>query len=70
MARNDYVALDGYTVDMTTTTAIGLRVGPLRSRRPLKWVPRSLVEGGDDIVRGDTDIRVQAWFAEREGLET
>lgn len=33
-----------------------------------RWIPKSLCEGGDDLAVGDTDIRVQRWGAEQEGL--
>jgi hypothetical protein len=32
------------------------------------WIPRSVCDGGDDLAKGDTDIVVQGWFANQEGL--
>jgi hypothetical protein len=32
------------------------------------WMPRSVVECGEDIQVGETDVVVRDWFAEREGL--
>lgn len=32
------------------------------------WVPRSVCAGGDELGEGDTDIQVERWFAEKEGL--
>lgn len=32
------------------------------------WIPRSVAVDGDEITEGDTDVEVQTWFAEREGL--
>ena len=32
------------------------------------WVPRSVCVDGDTIDKGDTDLVVQSWFAEKEGL--
>jgi hypothetical protein len=36
--------------------------------RPDLWIPRSVCECGDDLAEGDSDVVVQEWFAEREGL--
>lgn len=33
-----------------------------------RWIPRSVVEDGDFIQIGDTELFVKAWFCEREGL--
>lgn len=32
------------------------------------WVPRSVCTDGQTLQPGDTDIIVQEWFAEKEGL--
>lgn len=32
------------------------------------WVPRSVCEDGDSLEKGDTDVRVEPWFAEKEGM--
>lgn len=63
-----HVALDGYTVVVCTSKAFGLRCGSPQNRSPLTWVPRSQVLYEDEISVGDTDIRVAAWFVEREDL--
>jgi hypothetical protein len=65
-----YLALDGYEVEAATPRAIGLRRRGAPVGRSLLWVPRSVVEDGDDILKGETDICVAAWFVEREGLIT
>jgi hypothetical protein len=68
--RDDYMTLDGYRVDALTDKALGLRRGTMTEHRPLKWVPRSVVEHGDRIEKGETDICVQQWFIDKEGLIT
>jgi hypothetical protein len=32
------------------------------------WISRSACACGDDLTEGDSDVVVQKWFAEREGL--
>ncbi len=32
------------------------------------WIPRSVCEEGDSLEEGDDDVRVERWFAEKEGL--
>ena len=32
------------------------------------WIPRSVIDEGDAVAEGDTDIGVRRWFVEREGL--
>jgi hypothetical protein len=33
------------------------------------WIPRSVCDDGSELEIGDTDIVVQTWFAEKEGLD-
>lgn len=70
MTEHQYETLDGYRVDAVTTKAIGLRRGAMTEHRALTWVPRSVVQDGDEIEIGETDLCVQAWFVEKEGLLT
>lgn len=62
-----YVALDGFEVAQVTCRAIGVSRG---LGKTLTWIPRSQVEHGDEITKGETDIRVARWFVEREDLIT
>lgn len=33
------------------------------------WVPRSVIEDGDELSRGDSgELEIATWFAEKEGL--
>lgn len=33
------------------------------------WIPKSLIEDPDDLVHGEvTEINVQEWFLQKEGL--
>ncbi len=66
----EYLTLDGYEVEALTRLAIGLRRKGVPPGRNLLWVPRSVVEDGDEILKGETDICVAAWFAKKEGIIT
>lgn len=68
----EYVTLDGYVVRRTTPGAVGLakaQVGLVNGGERIVWVPRSLCEDGFGLEEGDTDIVVQEWKAEQEGLD-
>jgi hypothetical protein len=67
----NYETLDGYYVDALTKKAVGLRHkgSPIVGRDPI-WVPRSVIENGDEIEKGETDICVAEWFVRKEGLMT
>lgn len=65
----EYQPLDGYEVVATTHKALGIRRAKVQTR-DLIWVPRSVVEDGDNLERGETDIRVLPWFVDREDLIT
>lgn len=76
-----FVTLDNYIVIAETRLAVG--VAKARSRSPEgggkslldvrpgepNWIPRSVCDGGSILEKGDTDIVVQEWFAEKEGLD-
>ena len=32
------------------------------------WIPRTMAQDGDALCKGDTDIIVKTWLAEKEGL--
>ena len=51
-------------VIVTTTKAILVRF----ENQKEVWIPRSVCEAGDQLEKGDHDIMVQEWCAEREGL--
>ena len=63
-----YVSLDGYIVHRARTEkAVAItKAGNLAQR--LVWIPRSMLEdpNPDEL---DTDICVEQWFADREGLD-
>lgn len=40
----------------------------LYGREKYLWVPRSLIEEGDDVAEGESEIRVKTWWAEQEGF--
>ena len=59
------ITLDGVDrVIRTTQAAVLVRFKNLKE----VWIPRSVCECGDELSKGDTDIVVQGWFAEKEGL--
>ena len=65
--RDEYVTLDGYQVMAETNRAIGIAKAGLTEE--LVWLPRSQCDDGDHLSKGDTDISVKSWLAEKEGLD-
>lgn len=61
----EYLTLSGYTVIRTTDDAV-----LVEKQGTETWLPRSAMQDGDAIDRGDTDIAVAKWKAEREDLDT
>jgi len=35
----------------------------------LQWIPKSVIDDGDQIELGQQEIEVRTWFCEKEGLE-
>lgn len=33
-----------------------------------QWVPRSVIEDGEEVEEGDSEIAVREWFIDKEGL--
>lgn len=64
-----YVTLDSYIVERTTEKALGLRKAKQMPGLALTWVPRSVVEDGENIDIGEQDLSCAEWFAEKEGLD-
>jgi len=61
---SEYESLGTHIIEVTTTLAIGVDLGD-----GVVWLPRSVVEYGDDMEAGEThDISVKTWFAEKEAL--
>ncbi|MBU6430715.1 MAG: hypothetical protein KGR26_16975 [Cyanobacteria bacterium REEB65] len=74
MSRDDpeYASLDGYVIRRTTEGAVGIakaQLGLVNGGEHLTWIPRSLCEDGFRLEVGDTDILVETWKAEQEGLD-
>lgn len=61
MSRRE--SIDGEVI-RTTERAVLVRCPDKRE----VWVPRSVCLDGDMIEEGDTDLEVETWFAEKEGL--
>jgi len=64
-----YVVLEDYVVARTTTKAVGVRRATDRTNSALIWIPRSVIEHGDDVDLGEIDLSVKEWFAIKEELE-
>lgn len=63
MAR---ITIDGVDqIIAATNRAVLVRLENLKE----VWIPRSLCDNGRDLEVGDTDICVEEWFAEKEGLD-
>ena len=72
------VTLENYIVTAETRLAVGVvktqrnAAGvfeKLASHGDAQWIPRSVCDGGSILEVGDTDIVVQEWFADKEGLD-
>lgn len=63
-----YVALDGYEVVRVSEKGICVRKAAVGAGQGT-WLARVLIEGGDELDKGDTDIRVADWLATKEGLD-
>jgi hypothetical protein len=56
--------LDGSTIIMTNYKAVLVRLDTLDE----VWIPRSVCIDGDELAEDDTNIEVQAWWIEKEGI--
>lgn len=64
-----YDSLDKVEVVATTDKAVKVawdRNGVVN----MQWIPRSVCEDGDRLSEGDTDVIVETWFIDKEGLPT
>lgn len=60
-----YSTLDIDTVVKTTDRAVLVEVGGEEY-----WIPRSVIEDGDELDEGDNgEIEVADWFLRKEGLD-
>lgn len=59
-----WTTLDGYTVKNTTLKAVLVMKGTDEI-----WIPRSLIQDGEEVRKHDTDLVVRTWFCEKEGLD-
>lgn len=61
-----------YSDNTETVTGLVVRTSEkavlFRTEHAEVWVPRSVCVDGDLVNRGDTDLIVKSWFAEKEGL--
>ena len=64
LRQEESYELSGSSVIRTTQKAVLVRLDDLTEI----WIPRSVCLDGDDIVDGDEDISVQAWWAEQEDI--
>lgn len=67
-SHSDTTVLDDCEVIHTTARAILVRINGNALDATEIWIPRSVVEGGDFIEEGDTDIEVQDWWAAKNDL--
>lgn len=74
MSKTQYIPVSACVI-RTTDKAVLLRFESEEER----WVPRSVIEDGSDVVVGDfdaemehydsVDIHIAKWFAEKEGMD-
>jgi len=61
----DYVTIDIDQITRATNKAVLAKIGENEH-----WIPRSVIEDGDDLDEGDFgEINVAEWFAQKEELE-
>lgn len=61
----DYVTIEIDKIKRATDLAVLAEIGGSEY-----WIPRSVIEDGDDLDEGDFgEINVAEWFAQKEGLE-
>jgi hypothetical protein len=68
MSKRDevkYIAVAA-VVHTATPKAVQLHIESINARA---WVPRSVCEGGDNLVVKDEDIRIADWWLRKNGLE-
>lgn len=71
---SEFIPIDGLAVD-TTNLAVLVRIegrrDPISGRSSSRevWIPRSVLEDGNDVLSGDKDLWVKEWFAVKEGLD-
>lgn len=64
LTAGEHYELTGSKVTRCTRGAVLVTTEDLASY----WIPRSACVEGDDLEIGSADIRVLAWWAEREGI--
>lgn len=64
LRREESYELTGSSVIDTSPKAVLVLLDDETSR----WIPRSVIVDGDSVTEGDTDISIQAWWAEKEGI--
>lgn len=59
-------------IDLATDKAIRALVldpdNPDDEDEKWRWIPRSIIENGDEIKVGDDELSIARWWAEKEGL--
>lgn len=60
----DYQAVGGEVI-AKTPLAVLIRLEDGQS----VWVPRSQIEGGDELDVGDEDLSIATWWLREQGLE-
>lgn len=60
-----WTTLDNFFVSAVTERAVLLKNNESGAET---WIPRTMAQDGDALCKGDTDIIVKTWLAEKEGL--
>jgi hypothetical protein len=64
----DFKELGEFVIVKATDLAVAIDTGD-EELAWLVWLPRSVVEGGEDMEEGgEYEISVKSWFAKKEGL--
>lgn len=62
MSEVDYCLVSGRVLSVTERAVL------LDLDNREQWIPRSVIEDGEDVVVFQTDLYVAEWFVEKEGL--
>lgn len=69
MSNRDTVTLDGYVVRNVTEKAVRVVKAGGGQGVDEAWIPKSLIQDGDTLLIGDTDIVLPLWKAGELNLD-
>jgi hypothetical protein len=61
-----FVPVDGSVTKVTAKAVLYVS----KAAKTEHWIPRSVIEDGDDIEEGEQEMLVAEWFLDKEGIPT